>query len=181
MFNAKVNGKKFVLLLTLILFSLALIGCGGGDGDSDSNNDDDNPEAYARFNNDLSCTNSGAFTATFTLNGQAMSSESTNWSTCTTQSTGTASWSLAVNSPCLTWDTSGHMDLAADTIYDFVMTVDNNQVVLIYLDKSGNCSSSTPFIIGQTATEIFDDPDNEYESMVEIALEADVEGVQKAE
>lgn len=172
---AKINGKTVVLLFTLSLFSLALMACGGGD------NDDGSPEAYARFNNDLSCQDSGAFTATLTLGDATMSSSSTNWSTCTTQSTGSVAWSLSVSAPCLAWDANGTIDLAAGTIYDFVLTLDNTTAALISFSKEGHCPSTTSSIVGKTAIQVFDDPDNDYERMIEIPLEIDIDGVQRAQ
>jgi hypothetical protein len=114
-------------------------------------------EASGRFYNNLLCYGS-SFNATLTVGGKTLSSTSGNWSSCKTWTPGTHSWSLYANAgACGTITASGSIYLDPDTIYDVVLDLDGTNIIVWYLERTGDCSTSPPWVAdvsGETLMEI---------------------------
>jgi hypothetical protein len=115
--------------------------------------------ASARFFNDLTCGDN-SFNATLTIGGKTLSSNSGIWSSCETISPGANSWSLFANAgSCGTINGSGTKSLDPGVIYDFVLTLDGANIVLLQIERNGDCTTATPFRVGATfeySTDVFD-------------------------
>ena len=103
-------------------------------------------EASGRFYNNLLCSGV-SFNATLTVGGETLSSTTGNWSSCKTWTPGTHSFSLYANAgACGTITMSGSINLDPDTIYDVVLDIEGTDIILWYLERTGDCSTPPPWI-----------------------------------
>jgi parallel beta-helix repeat protein len=104
------------------------------------------PYASGRFFNNLLCMGY-PFNATFTVCGRSLTSYSGTWSACGIVKAGTCPWSLYANAGmCGILRASGTVDVDPDCVYDVVLTLEGNEVVLTYLQTCpGDCSTPKPW------------------------------------
>jgi hypothetical protein len=107
------------------------------------------PYASGRFFNNLLCMGF-PFNATFTVCGRSLTSYSGTWSACGIVKAGTCPWSLYANAGmCGILRASGTVDVDPNCVYDVVLTLEGNEVVLTYLQTCpGDCSTPKPWSAG---------------------------------
>jgi subtilisin family serine protease len=98
------------------------------------------------FYNDLVCGGT-AFTATYTIDGEALSSVSGNYSNCEEVDCGVSvAWSLYANAGgCGIIEASGTINLTCDCLHEFVLTLDDASDIVVYHFTTcpGDCSDVT--------------------------------------
>jgi hypothetical protein len=128
-----VNGKAIVDKVTL--------------GDSPAPAD----VASVVFYNNLECSGT-AFTATYTIDGEALSAVSGNYSNCEEADCGVSvAWSIYANAGlCGIIEGFGSMTLTCDCLYEFVLTLDEYDAIVVdyYSICPGDCSDVTASQVG---------------------------------
>ena len=135
-------------------------------------------DTSARFFNNLTCGGSN-FTATLTLCGTILTSQSGSWSSCQTVASGTCSFSVYADAgACGTISFSDSMSLDSGCIYDFILDIDGANVVLLYIRTCpGDCTTPTPFSTGTSLESLSDD--DSFELLMEVPIEG--EGLTRAQ
>ena len=114
-------------------------------------------DTYVRFTNTLDC-NGNPYIATFEVCGITLSSETGNWSSCKTVNSGNCTWTLSANTACEEIYMAGPVDLDANCIYTWQLTLREGKSTLSYTwECPGDCSTASPFSMGVSPESLSDD------------------------